>query len=149
MIELLVDCDSQVRQAAAVVVAHLLDRKSLTEISTRIEPLLLQATAHPELRQAAITALADNAPLFSSAVGILTVGLEDKNFSIRWDAAHCLGKYGAAAQMAMPALAGLMADEDDPSISHFAKASLLKIREAINAEGNTADQNGDKRSGRY
>ena len=67
LVERLLDCNTEVREAAAVALAHIVNGEGLVQISRRIESLLIQAAAKPESRADAIAAIVRNAPLFAAA----------------------------------------------------------------------------------
>jgi HEAT repeat protein len=107
---------------------RLLRRRQYRVLAAPLAPLLMQLThdEHWTLRSAAAHALAEIGPIDSEQIPQLIPLLDDRDTRI--SAARLLGKYGPAAQSALPKLRGLSHRSPTP---HESQSGI----------GNNADKN--------
>ena len=125
LVELLKDDDWRVRFAAV----HAL--KSMRPFLRQVEPALVSAMADPrrEVRGAAVAAYQGERAIYETPEAVLALCklLQDAHWGIRERAAFTLGRMGAAAKPAIPALEKALNDPE-PNVRAPAAYALEKIR---------------------
>jgi HEAT repeat protein len=109
---------------------------AVSEAPAEVAALLADLSApQGRRRMRAADALATFGPDAAPAVLALTKALKDRNADVRGSAAHALGRIGAAARDALPAIKGVESNDADDGV----RRESAKARQAIESAITTAD----------